>query len=161
MLQLHAQLHFIPALRCAAAMLLAGFGTFTATLIWRSLNGLRLQHRACSGGFSASALLTICTLWGPFLRAVVLHTNPYGWASRPCRSLWAVEKNLGCRRQGTQWATGECRPITTLKPAADRPQVHSWTVEVRSQCSARPSLSGSNYHPRALAGPILRARVRE
>src|ERR1700752_2987751 len=149
MLQPYAQLTLIMALRCPAAVLLAGFGTCTGTLVWRSLNALRVQYRAGSGGFSPSALLTICTPCGPFLLPLPCTQIHMAGLRRP------VEVNGPSLRTSDVVVRERNRQLERADQLLSNrqqidPQVHSRTVEVRSECSAPLSLSGPNHQPRAL-----------
>jgi hypothetical protein len=152
MLQLHAQLPLIMALRRAAAMLLAGFGTCAGTLIWRSLTGLRLPDRACSGGFSPSALPTICTHCGPFLvplPCTQIHMAGLGGSAEVYgpsqRSSDVVVRERNRQLESAEQSLSNRQQID--------PQVHSRPVEGRSECSVPLSLSGSNCQPSALTDP--------
>jgi len=152
MLQPHAQLPSIMALRCAAAMLLARFGTSTGTLIWRSLTGLRLRNRACSGGFPPSALGTICTVWDPFLLPLSCTQMHKAGLGRPVEVYGSSKRTSDDAVRDRNRRLESAEQSLSNRQQIDR-QVDSGPVEVRSGCSAPLRLSRSNYEPGALMEP--------
>ena len=160
MLQLHAQLPLIVALRCAAAMLLAGIARRTGTLVGRSLNGLRLHHRACSGAFLRAALPIICTLGCPFL--VPLSGAEIAMPGLPSlvEVYWSSKRTSQVAGGERDWQLESAAQSLSNREQID-PQVHSRRVKVRSECSGPLTVSDSNYQPSALTSRIFRAIVRE
>jgi hypothetical protein len=159
MLQLHAQLPLIVALRCAAAMLLACIARRTGTLVGRSLNGLRLHHRACSGAFLRAALPIICTLGCPFL--VPLSGAEIAMPGLPSLvEVWSSKRTAHVAVSERDWQLESAAQSLSNREQIG-PQVHSRRVKVRSECSGPLTLSDSNYQPSALTSRIFRAIVRE
>src|SRR5262245_44722980 len=159
MLQLHAQLTLIRALPCVAAMLLATFRRRIGTLLFCPLHGLGLRDRACSGAFSASALLTIRTLGVPFSLPVPHPGIPMARFPHPAEAYGSSKRTSYIIVREWNWSLENAAQSLSNRQQID-PQVHSRRVKVRSAHSAPLSLSGSTYEPIALTKPDFRAIIR-